>query len=128
MTAEQWKRTASSTSNASSLAGRQIAEYRFDRRLGAGGMGDVYQARDLKLGRDVAIKVLPEHWHGDHEHHARFAREAGVIASLDELHVGALYGTLESGAVRGLVLELAAGPTLPQVLESRATRNVTPET
>ena len=82
-------------------------------RLGAGGMGEVYRARDTKLGRDVAIKVLPDAFATDAERLARFRREAQVLASLNHPNIGHIYG-LESDAVQALVLELIDGPTLAE--------------
>ena len=80
--------------------------------LGRGGMGEVYRARDPKLGRDVAIKVLPAGRAGDPQSFARFEREARVLASLNHPHIGAIYGFEEAFGVHGLVLELVEGPTL----------------
>jgi Tol biopolymer transport system component len=82
--------------------------------LGAGGMGEVYRARDARLGRDVALKLLPEAFAADAERMARFEREAQVLASLNHAHIAALYGLEESGGVRALVMELAEGPTLAE--------------
>src|SRR5262249_38772892 len=79
---------------------------------GAGGMGEVYRARDLKLNRDVAIKILPEAVVTDAEHVARFKREAQVLASLNHPNIGAIYGFEDSEGVHALVLELVEGPTL----------------
>ena len=80
--------------------------------LGAGGMGEVYRARDSKLGRDVAIKILPPHFTADPERRARFAREARLLATLNHPHIGAIYGLEEADGVTALVLELVEGPTL----------------
>src|SRR2546426_9539243 len=80
--------------------------------LGAGGMGEVYRARDTKLGRDVAIKILPELFAADPERLARFEREAHLLASLNHPHIAAIYGLEESNGPRALVLELVEGPTL----------------
>jgi serine/threonine protein kinase len=90
----------------------QIAEL-----LGAGGMGEVYRARDSKLGRDVAIKILPAQFTADPERRARFAREARLLATLNHPHIGAIYGLEESDGVTALVLELVEGPTLADRLE-----------
>src|SRR2546426_12312100 len=80
--------------------------------LGAGGMGEVYRARDTKLGRDVAIKILPELFAADPERLARFEREAHLLASLNHPHIAAIYGLEDSNGTRALVLELVEGPTL----------------
>jgi len=80
--------------------------------LGAGGMGQVYRARDTKLQRDVALKILPDSFIHDPDRLARFTREAQVLASLNHPNIGAIYGFEDSGAVHALVLELVEGPTL----------------
>src|SRR3954471_3504814 len=80
--------------------------------LGIGGMGEVYRARDTKLGRDVAIKILPPLFTGDPDRLARFEREARMLAALNHPHIGAIYGVEDAGDVRALVLELVEGETL----------------
>jgi Tol biopolymer transport system component len=95
--------------------GTRLGSYRIERKIGAGGMGEVFQARDLKLGRDVAIKVLPPEFLADPDRLARFQREARLLASLNHPHIGAIYGVEDTGPVRGLVLELIEGPTLDEV-------------
>ena len=95
-----------------SLTGRQIGSYQVVSLLGAGGMGEVYRARDTKLGRDVAIKVLPEAFTSDPEHVARFERESRLLAALNHPHIGAIYGFEEAEGFRALILELVEGPTL----------------
>ena len=80
--------------------------------LGAGGMGEVYRARDTSSNRDVAIKVLPEAFAHDPERIARFEREAQVLASLNHPNIAAIYGFEEAAARSALVLELVEGPTL----------------
>ena len=102
-----------------SLVGRRIGVYQIISLLGAGGMGDVYRARDTKLGRDVAIKVLPPAFTRDPDRLARFEREARVLASLNHPHIAAIYGLEESEGVKGLVLELVEGPTLAQRISQR---------
>src|SRR5208282_4774500 len=82
--------------------------------LGAGGMGEVYRARDSKLGRDVALKVLPEAFARDAEPMARFEREAQILASLNHPNIASIYGLEESGGVHALVMELVEGPTLAE--------------
>ena len=83
---------ADTPADAPTLVGRQIGPYTILSLLGAGGMGEVYRARDTKLGRDVAIKVLPAAFTDDPERRARFEREARVLASLNHPHIGAIYG------------------------------------
>ncbi len=80
--------------------------------LGAGGMGEVYRARDTRLNRDVAIKVLPDLFATDPERLARFEREAQVLASLNHPHIAQIYGVEESRGVRALIMELVEGETL----------------
>ncbi len=94
------------------LTGRRIGVYEIQTLLGAGGMGDVYRARDTKLNRDVALKVLPEDFVLDPDRIGRFTREAQVLASLNHPNIAAIYGLEESDGVRALVLELVEGPTL----------------
>src|SRR5678809_1257264 len=92
--------------------GSRIGAYELLEILGAGGMGVVYRARDLKLRREVALKVLPDAVALDPERVARFRREATVLASLNHPNIGAIYGFEDSGDVHALVLELVDGPTL----------------
>src|SRR5574341_124465 len=94
------------------LIGRQVGVYQIQARLGAGGMGEVYRARDSKLGRDVAIKVLPPLFAADPERLRRLEREARMLAALNHPHIGAIYGFEQTDGVNGLVLELVEGPTL----------------
>jgi len=96
--------------------GTRLGPYEILSPLGAGGMGEVYRARDGKLGREVAIKVLPAAFAADAERLARFRREAKVLASLNHPHIAAIYGLEESGGVEALVLELAEGETLAERL------------
>ena len=95
-----------------SLLGRQLGSYQVLSLLGTGGMGEVYRAHDRKLGRDVAIKVLPKEFSQDPERLGRLEREARMLASLNHPHIGAIYTLEESEGVRFLVLELVAGETL----------------
>ena len=88
--------------------------------IGAGGMGEVYRAWDTKLGRDVALKVLPESFAGDPERMARFEREAQVLASLNHPNIATIHGLEESGGVRALVMEVVEGPTLAERIAHRA--------
>ena len=96
---------------------RQLGPYKIVALLGAGGMGEVYRARDTKLGRDVAIKILPSQFTADPERRSRFAREARLLATLNHPNIGAIYGLEETDGVTALVLELVDGPTLAERLE-----------
>jgi serine/threonine protein kinase/Tol biopolymer transport system component len=96
--------------------GETIGIYRIEGILGAGGMGQVYRAKDTKLGRSVALKVLPDVLARDPERRARFQREAQVLAALNHPHIGAIHGFEDSGRIHALVLELVEGPTLADVL------------
>jgi eukaryotic-like serine/threonine-protein kinase len=93
-------------------AGARLAAYEILSALGAGGMGEVYRARDAKLSRNVALKVLPELFARDPDRLARFKREAQVLASLNHPNIAAIYGFEGSDGVQALVLELVEGPTL----------------
>src|SRR5688572_28929547 len=84
--------------------------------IGAGGMGEVYLAHDEKLGRDVAIKVLPDLWLEDPERRARLDREARVLASLNHPHIAAIYGIEDADGAPALILELVDGQTLEEIL------------
>jgi len=92
--------------------GRQIGSYRVVARLGAGAMGEVYRAHDLKLGRDVALKVLPLAFVADRDRLTRFEREARALAALNHRHIAAIYQLEEADGIRALVLELVEGDTL----------------
>src|SRR5437762_12489026 len=94
--------------------GTLLGPYEILAQIGAGGMGEVYRARDTKLNRDVAIKVLPEVFANDAERLGRFTREAHTLASLNHPHIAAIYGIEESGGVRALVMELVEGDDLSQ--------------
>jgi serine/threonine protein kinase len=94
------------------MIGRRVAHYEIVNLLGRGGMGEVYRARDAKLGRDVAIKVLPREVSGDPERLARFSREARTLAALQHPNVASIYGFEEIDGVRFLVMELAEGEDL----------------
>ncbi len=93
-------------------SGSKFGPYEVVQPLGAGGMGEVYRARDSKLGRDVAIKVLPDIFARDPERMARFGREAKVLAALDHSNIASIYGLEDSGNTHALVMQLAEGPTL----------------
>ncbi len=96
------------------MIGTAIGPYRILDTLGEGGMGVVYRARDLRLNRDVALKVLPEAFASDPERLARFRREAQVLAALNHPNIAAIYGLEESEGIHALVLELVEGPTLAE--------------
>ena len=99
-------------------AGTRLGSYEIQAMLGAGGMGEVYRARDTRLGRDVAIKLLPETFAGDPDRLGRFAREAQVLAAFNHLNIAQIYGFEEGGPDRPpfLVLELVEGRTLQQLI------------
>ena len=92
--------------------GAQLGPYKIISQLGAGGMGEVYRARDSKLNREVAIKILPEAFAHDDEWVSRFKREAQVLASLNHPNIAAIYGLEEFNGAHGLVMELVDGTTL----------------
>ncbi len=97
--------------------GTRIGAYDVTGPLGAGGMGEVYRARDTRLDRDVALKVLPAAFTADPDRLARFEREARVLASLNHPNIAQIHGLEETGDTRALVLELVEGPTLADRLE-----------
>ena len=91
------------------MIGTKLAHYEITSHLGTGGMGEVYQATDSKLGRSVAIKFLPEAFSHDPDRVARFEREARVLASLNHPNIATIYGLEESGERKFLVMELVGG-------------------
>ena len=97
-------------------AGTRLGPYAIHSPLGAGGMGEVYRARDTTLGRDVAIKVLPEAFAHDSERLARFEREAKVLASLNHPNIAQIYDLEKSAGIHALVMELVEGPTLAEIV------------
>ncbi len=99
------------------MVGKSIGPYQILAELGRGGMGEVYRARDSRLQRDVAIKILPVSMAGDPDRLARFAREAQVLAALNHPHIGGIHGVEDADGVQALVLELVEGPTLAERLE-----------
>jgi serine/threonine protein kinase/Tol biopolymer transport system component len=106
------------------LSGRRLGVYQLQERIGSGGMGEVYRAHDTRLGRDVAIKILPHGFSADPNRQSRFEREARVLAALNHPNIGAVYGfeegATESGeTVRGIVLELIEGETLSERVRRR---------
>jgi serine/threonine protein kinase len=96
--------------------GTRLGAYEILSALGAGGMGEVYRARDTRLDRNVAIKVLPQAFVAEAERVARFQREAKVLASLNHPHIAAIYGLDEVDGVSALVMELVEGDDLGQRL------------
>ena len=96
------------------MIGTKLAHFTITAHLGSGGFGDVYQATDSKLGRSVAIKLLPEAFAGDADRVARFEREARVLASLNHPNIAAIHGIEESGGRKFLVMELVPGETLAE--------------
>ncbi len=98
------------------MTGRTLAHYQVLEKLGQGGMGEVYRARDTKLARDVALKFLPEAFARDPERLARFEREARVLASLNHTNIAAIYGFENVDGVPFLVLEYVPGPTLAELV------------
>jgi len=95
-----------------SITRKILGHYQITSQIGKGGMGEVYRARDTKLGREVAIKVLPEEFARDAERMARFQREAKLLAALDHTNIASIYGLEDSGSTHALVMQLAEGPTL----------------
>src|ERR1700675_58729 len=95
-------------------SGTKFSSYEVTAQIGAGGMGEVYQARDTKLGRDVAIKVLPEAFAHDPERLSRFQREAKLLASLNHPNIATIHGLEQSGGTSYLVMELVPGETLAE--------------
>jgi serine/threonine protein kinase/Tol biopolymer transport system component len=99
-------------------AGSRLGPYEVTGSLGKGGMGEVHRARDTRLGREVALKVLPDDLASDPDRLSRLEREARLLASLNHPHIAALYGLEEAGDTRALVLELVEGPTLSDRLRN----------
>jgi serine/threonine protein kinase/Tol biopolymer transport system component len=104
------------------MLGRDFGPYRVLAPLGKGGMGEVYRARDSKLGREVALKFLPSHFNADAERRARFAREARLLATLNHPNIGTIYGLQEANGLTALVLELVEGLTLADRLQQGTMR------
>ena len=94
------------------VTGTRIEHYEIVAAIGAGGMGEVYRARDTKLGRDVAFKVLPEAFARDADRLTRFQREAQMLALLNHPNIAQIYGVVESAQTTGIVMELVEGETL----------------
>src|ERR1700686_4614974 len=95
-------------------SGTRLGSYEVVTQIGAGGMGEVYRAHDTKLGRDVAIKVLPEAFAHDPERLARFQREAKMLAQLNHTNIATIHGLEQSGGMSYLVMELVPGETLAE--------------
>ena len=95
-------------------AGRKLGQYEVVESIGAGGMGEVYRARDIKLGRDVAIKVLPEEFARDQARLDRFEREARLLAQLNHSNIATLHGFEEHDGQQFLVMEVVEGETLAE--------------
>jgi eukaryotic-like serine/threonine-protein kinase len=96
--------------------GTRLGVYEVTAQIGEGGMGQVYRARDTKLNRDVALKVLPDSFADDPDRLARFTREAQTLAALNHSNIAHIHGPEESGGVRALVMELVDGEDLAQRL------------
>src|SRR6186997_1472995 len=92
--------------------GARRGPYAITAKIGAGGMGEVYRARDTKLDRDVALKILPDAFASDPDRLARFEREAKTLAALNHPHIAHIHGLDDSDGVRALVLEFVDGVTL----------------
>ena len=99
------------------VIGDRLGPYEVLGKIGEGGMGEVYRARDTKLGRDVALKVLPDSFANDPDRLARFTREAQTLASLNHPNIAHIHGLEESGGVRALVMELVDGEDLSQRID-----------
>jgi serine/threonine protein kinase len=106
------------------MIGTKLAHYHITAHLGSGGMGDVYQATDSKLGRSVAIKLLPEAFARDAERVARFEREARVLASLNHPNIAAIHGLEESGERKFLVMELVGEKRWPSASSEGRSRSM----
>src|ERR1700740_3621846 len=102
------------------MIGTKLAHYEITSHLGSGGMGDVYQATDTKLGRSVAIKFLPEAFSHDTERVARFQREARVLASFNHTNIAAIHGLEEINSRHALVMELVPGKTVAERIQRGA--------
>src|SRR3989440_5314206 len=99
--------------------GSKLGAHEITALLGRGGMGEVYRARDTKLKREVAIKILPEEFSNDPDRMARFQREAEALAALNHPNIAAIYDLQEENQTRFLVLELVEGDTLADRLRQR---------
>src|SRR6266704_2383963 len=100
--------------------GTQLGSHEITALLGKGGMGEVYRARDLKLKREVAIKILPEEFSLDSDRVSQFQREAEVLASLNHANIAAIYDVQEVNGSRFLIMELVKGETLAERIAGKA--------
>src|ERR1700747_381975 len=98
------------------MIGCTLGHYKISAALGAGGMGEVYRATDTKLGRDVAIKVLPVSLAGDPDYLTRFRREARTIAALNHPHIVTIFSVEEADGIHFLTMELVEGQSLRQLI------------
>src|SRR5688572_25099879 len=96
--------------------GARVGAYEVLSLIGEGGMGEVYRAKDTRLGRDVALKILPDAFALDPDRLGRFQREAQVLAALNHPNIASIHGLEEANGTRTLVLELVEGPTLADVI------------
>jgi serine/threonine protein kinase len=96
------------------VSGSRLGVYEVTARIGEGGMGQVYRARDTKLNRDVALKILPDAFASDSDRLARFTREAQTLASLNHPNIAHIHGLEETDGIRALVMELVEGEDLSQ--------------
>ncbi|HWV94933.1 MAG TPA: serine/threonine-protein kinase, partial [Vicinamibacterales bacterium] len=94
------------------MTGRRLGIYELHERVGAGGMGEVYRARDTRLQRDVAVKILPEAFAADSDRRSRFEREARVLASLNHPNIATIHGFEDEDGIHALVMELVDGVTI----------------
>jgi serine/threonine protein kinase len=106
--------------------GTRLGVYDITAPIGEGGMGQVYRARDTKLNRDVALKVLPDTFANDPDRLARFTREAQTLASLNHPNIAHIHGLEESGCVRALVMELVEGDDLSRRIARGALHSMKP--
>src|SRR6202045_612002 len=104
-------------------SGRRLGPYEILAAIGAGGMGEVYRAHDMKLGRDVAVKVLPANFVNDPERLSRFQREARMLAALNHANIATIYGLEQFDGVTCLVMELVSGETLAERVKSGSISN-----
>src|SRR5262245_27680406 len=100
--------------------GTRLGAYEILAPIGAGGMGEVFRARDMKLHRDAAIKVLPASLADDHDRLARFEREARLLASLNHPHIAQVFGLEDGDGVRAIAMELVEGDDLSQYITAAA--------